>query len=356
MPKRILLSIFGCCLTGAAIVCVLYFLSDTLIHHHNNFIRQFPPHTILEGDTLDIQFNSYYIAGGTSHHLYLGNYTAPLYVLQMNSALADTQHFLIKVKNIEHTKFRSLKLKVDSPNFYLADGTVPVVYSGKVNQWQGGRHFYDSVFFIESTPIGPATFAIKGISSATKEHELGKVGNHTPHLVLHPEVLEKQIDGRFCVDGALHFDKETNRLVYLYFYRNQYSVMDTNLNLLYRGNTIDTMHKAKLKIAAITSDNSENLAAPPFIVNKYSCVAGDLLLVNSNLLAKNEDPEIFARTSVIDVYSLKNRTYKFSFYIPDFRGKKLKGFRIFGKRLFVLFDHFILSYPLQAYYFSGSGL
>jgi hypothetical protein len=158
------------------------------------------------------------------------------------------------------------------------------------------------------------------------------------------------------VDGTLHFDKETNRLIYLYFYRNQYSVMDTNLNLLYRGNTIDTVSRAKLKIAAIASDNSENLAAPPVFVNKYSCIAGDLLLLNSNLLSKNEDPEIFAKTSVIDVYSLKDRSYKFSFYIPDYRGKKLRGFRVFGKRLFVLFDHYVLSYPLQPYYFSGSNL
>jgi len=151
----------------------------------------------------------------------------------------------------------------------------------------------------------------------TNESMLGKLTPDSLRAKFHPEILEKQIDGVFCVDGTMRFSKEIDRLVYTYRYRNQFIVMDTNLNVVARINTIDTTSKAKIKIATIKSTNSRTLASPPFVVNNQTSVYKQWLFVNSSLLALNDDPDTFNTTSIIDVYDIVNAKYLFSFYIGN---------------------------------------
>jgi hypothetical protein len=126
--------------------------------------------------------------------------------------------------------------------------------------------------------------------------------------------------------------------------------MDTNLNLQYRGKTIDTVSKAKIKVARVSSDNSLTMAAPPLTVNANSCVSHNWLFVHSNLQAKNENAEMFNAASVIDVYNLNNGVYKCSFYIPDYGNKKIRDFWVSGNNLFALNDHYLTTYSLNLKY------
>ena len=45
-------------------------------------------------------------------------------------------------------------------------------------------------------------------------------------------ILEKQIDGVFDVDGILTYSTEPNLLSYVYYYRNEYIIMDSDLTVL----------------------------------------------------------------------------------------------------------------------------
>jgi hypothetical protein len=53
--------------------------------------------------------------------------------------------------------------------------------------------------------------------------------NQNPKVSLNHELLEKQVDGVFDTDGQLLRDDITGELVYIYFYRNEFMVMDSNL-------------------------------------------------------------------------------------------------------------------------------
>jgi hypothetical protein len=55
---------------------------------------------------------------------------------------------------------------------------------------------------------------------------------------------------------------------------------------------------------------------------------------------------------VVDVYDLLDRTYKFSFYIPSYNGKKMHDFKVDGNRLIVLIDRMIIVYQLPQLFFA----
>jgi hypothetical protein len=238
-------------------------------------------------------------------------------------------------------------LKVDSPDFYFADGNIPIVFTGKTNDWIGHRFGYDSAYFTDFVPLDTGSFVIRALDSRTQEYELGKMDNGFPHVQLFSNLLEKQVDGRFCVDGMMNFDKETASLVYVYYYRNQYLVMNDELHLLFRGRTIDTIRKAHIKVGEVSSNNSRTMAAPPLVVNKKSCVSDNRLFVNSGLLASNEDKETFDKASVVDVYTYWNGEYNYSFYVFDYKEYKMRDFRVIEDRVITLFDHFIFTYRLE---------
>lgn len=321
-------------------------------HQHNSFVREFPSEPIKLLGSLDVEYNSYYIAGATSKKIYFGNHTGVRHLLVSDLNLTDTQHVQINLEGIEDIEFRTIKVRVDSPYFYFSDGTVPVVFRGVLGNWKARRYTNDNAaYFMESVPISASSFAITTTSRKSKEFELGKTMSAPPYLIMAPEILEKQIDGKFCVDGMMHYSHDLNWLVYIYYYRNQFICADSNFNVVYRGSTIDTISQAKIKISEIKSEKSVTLSAPPLLVNRRSSVSGNLLFINSNLLSKNEDIVTFDGASVIDVYNLENGQYLYSFYLPDQSGQKMREFQVFGNMLIAKYDHHIHRYELNSEYF-----
>jgi hypothetical protein len=100
-------------------------------------------------------------------------------------------------------------------------------------------------------------------------------------------------------------------------------------------------------LGEIRSESSITMSKPPLFVNYYSCIANGSLFVQSALMANNEDKSVFNRNSVVDVYEVKDGHYRFSFYIPDFQGNKVKSFRVFGDNLFIIYDHYISAYRIS---------
>jgi hypothetical protein len=289
MKRRTALLIVFCVFFCTATVFALFVLSHNLNSVYNSFVRNFPPGTITNEKIFDIKYNSYYISGATNSDIYLGNLTAPLHLLTINKNLTDTQYVKLTVENLEKDYLKSSTLRIDSPNFYIIDGTLPGIFKGELGSWKARKFMYDSVFFTESIPMGAKSIAIRALDARSREYELGKLQADTPHVKLMTNLLEKQVDGIFCTDGILHYNKKAKSFAYVYYYRNQFILMDTSLNLLYRGKTIDTISHAQIKVAKIKSENSMNMAAPPLVVNKQSAVSGNWLFINSNVKAKHED-------------------------------------------------------------------
>lgn len=351
MSRKIVIWIIVCITLSAAVVVTLFALSGILKDKRNSFLREFPPHPVLDIDTIDLKYNSYYIAGGTSHTVYLGNHKAPLHLLVCDIITCASQAVQFDVEGIKQQKFWSLRVQVDSPNFYLYDGAVPIIYRGAVGTWKATKYLRDSTFFQEISALSSSSMLVRSLSGSTGENILGKLTVSSPYQNFTDKILEKQLDGVFCTDGMLRIDR-SGRVIYTYHYRNQFIVLDTSLNLLYRGNTIDTTTRVKITTATIESSGTKTLSSPPFMVNLRSYASGDRLFVNSNLLAKNEHKLAFESQGVIDVYSLADGKYHFSFNIYDFPDQgRLTDFAVFGNRMFVLFGTVMVVYEMLPEYF-----
>jgi hypothetical protein len=330
-----------CLLTSAGLVVLLAAVSSDMRGRQGSFLRVFPPHPIAAGDVFDLGYPSYYLAGGTEHHVYLANYTSPLHLVVVRVGQRDTQHVALEIKGIENEKFWSLRVTVDSPYYYLTDGTVPVMYRGRVSDWVGERVGYDRAYFQDLVPIAPGSFFIRALDKRDRVNVLGKMGVTAAHVEMKSGLLQQQVDGIFCTDGMMHFNREHNRLLYLYRYRNEMLTLDTNLSVVGRHHTIDTTTRAAIEVRADEAGVTR-FASPMRVVNQHSSTTGNLLLVHSKLVARNEHPKVQQRAGVIDVYVVDDGAYRFSFYVHDYQGReKMKMFLASGNKLYVLYERHV---------------
>lgn len=355
MAKRMLIILSCCFVFAIALVMILYLSTHKIVHERSSFLRVYQKHTAVESSEMDLKYNSYYIAGITADHIYLGNVTNPLHLLITNHTLTDSQHVKLRISNLEKlTISKSSTIKISPPYFYIADGHKPGVYRGRLGEWVAEPFNYDSnAYFTRLIPISFSSFAIRTNEAKNLNHILGKVQQGMPHIKLKHGLLQKQIDGVFCTDGMLQYNSEMKRLIYTYYYRNEYIVYDTSLNLDYRGHTIDTFSRAQVTIGHISSANRNKLIGSKFI-NLLSSTSGRYLFIGSNLMAKNDVKDWLLRQLIIDVYDLTNNKYQFSFTIPHYeKDNRAREFMIFDtKSLFALYDRHIIKYDLQPRYFS----
>jgi uncharacterized membrane protein YphA (DoxX/SURF4 family) len=328
---------------GAAIVTLLFLLSENIIQHRNNFVRRLPEQFSKDHD-IDLGFNSYYFAGAVNGKVYLGNVTAPLLLTEVDTTLKSKKEIVIKLSSIDFS-FRSLNIQVYSNYFFASDGTVPVIFRGRTGTWKAVQQ--QAIKRAFSNPV-----FTDSVSTAFRTHKANYesvLGRHTSlnGIQLNPTLLQKQIDGIFDTDGILNYDPYTDQLVYLYYYRNQYIVADSKLKFLHRGNTIDTISKAQIKVAFNKDRNEKKLSAPPLTVNKNAYLYNGLLFVNSALMGKYETEKMWSQASIVDVYDVNNRSYVVSFYVYNIDGKRLSHFAVQGTHFYGLVGTHLVSYSLS---------
>src|SRR5690606_11253092 len=272
---------------GVGVVWILYISSERIMQKDNPFIRSFPPHIVEYEKQIDLKFNSYYFAGNDEGKIYLGNNTAPLHVLAIDTALNNIQEIKIQPEK-SNFRFRSDQLRVTPPYFYLLDGSVPCIYGGKITDWKAKLKLESSPYFTIAEPIDSNAFGFRSNLAESGENVLGvlEFGN-PPKIKLSPELLQKQIkgDGIFDTDGTLIYNNVLSQIIYLYRYRNQFIVADKKTSLIYRGNTIDTISHAHIKFARLGEERM--MSAPPLSVNNSGTAYNNLLFVNSALRGKH---------------------------------------------------------------------
>jgi uncharacterized membrane protein YphA (DoxX/SURF4 family) len=313
----------------------LFLSSEHIIKKENSFIRRFLPHPLSEEKTLDLGFDSYYFAGMAGKNIYLGNVTTPLVLTSVDTLLSSKTAFRVHPDNTDH-QFRNIQITVQSPYYYVFDGNVPVIYRGELGDSNTYTISIDDCYFSQLQVIDSVSFAFRARSSLTGSQVLGILRlNSEPRVSLNHELLEKQVDGMFDTDGQLLRDDPSEELIYIYAYRNEILVIDRELNLLRRLQTIDTTSRAQVTVLSL-SDGSHVLAAPPLQVNKASYVHNGILFNQSALMGKYELREVWKQASVIDMYHTDKQGYPGSFYIYH-RGKgKMSRMLVTDTHLYVL--------------------
>jgi hypothetical protein len=143
----------------------------------------------------------------------------------------------------------------------------------------------------------------------------------------------------------MQIDNKSNRLVYMYYYRNQFICLDTNLRVIYRSKTLDTNSRSKIEVRMV--HEQKILASPPVLVNKFICISGKSILICSALCSDNEDQEIFKNNSVTDVYDSRDGRYRFSFYLPKIHNNKISSLALQGNQLFTIQGNSLVRYDLD---------
>jgi len=236
------------------------------------------------------------------------------------------------------------EILIDSPYLYVQIGSEGYFQRRTL---QSSR--LDSVYrglpgFTAIQPISDRTAVLRTVDMNQRKSVFVK-SSRLDHEI---DILEKQVDGILCTDGFLQYSKEYYRLIYTYRYRNQFISLDTNLNVLLKGKTIDTTSLAKISVAEV--DGKITMSKPPFVVNKGTWVDGAYLFVHSNLVAKNESADKFVKRSVIDVYSIIDGSYRFSFYIDHINGSRMQNFRVRDGLLVATFPGYIARYDIPKKY------
>ncbi len=340
--------ITGSSFFGIASLVLLFQWSEQLIQYGNTFTRRMPPHAAQLEKQFDLKVNSYYFAGSFEGKIYLGNSTAPLLVTEIDTALNRIQTYKI-VPNDTRLPFQAPAIRVFKKHFFLFEGNVPYIFSGTTTDWKAVLQVRRGSYFSYLEPIDENRMAVRFIAPRTGQSILGTIHLSDQKESQSESLLERQLDGIFDVDGSLHFDEKTQRIVYVYRYRNQYIGVTNQLQLAYRGITIDTISTVQIQLAEIKSKQINTFSAPPLLVNKRSTVHDGLLFVQSMLPGTYERAALWKTASVIDVYDLKNRTYQASFPIYNIGSHKMHGFMVNGNSVYVLIDNQIVRYRLLSH-------
>ncbi|HEU4554277.1 MAG TPA: hypothetical protein VFS25_15635 [Chitinophaga sp.] len=252
-----------CVAACLALVLILYAFADKPNDQRNGFNRKPLPQAALQ-HSLELKYPAYYIAGYAGQHIYLGNYSASLHLLAVNENLKDTQFLTLKMPPGERYAWKLARVMVDSPAVYMAEGNTPALYRGKLDDMRMSRFLPQSCFFNMLQNISPTTFISRSVyadSLGNKRNILAKIKTDTPYVKLGKDILTRQVDGIFCTDGTLDYDKQTGKLVYVYHYRNEFVTLDTNLHVIYTGHTLDTNTRAKIRVANMSTGISKFSAA-----------------------------------------------------------------------------------------------
>jgi len=136
------------------------------------------------------------------------------------------------------------------------------------------------------------------------------------------------------VDDGM-FQKYGSDLVYINYYNNKISVLDSSLTHEKYYHTIDTI-TSKPKTVTIKNGSIRKFLNAPRYVNQLSQISDGLLFVNSYVKSENY---LSKDIDVIDIYDIKNKfSYKGSLFLKRIDNNRISDFLVSNKKL-------ILQYP-----------
>lgn len=334
-------------LLGIVTVVVLFVSSEKIMHSENPFQRIYPPHPAEFLNSIDLSFNSYYLAGYSGNRIYLGNYTTPSQIMSLDINLKDQRMHKILFEP-GRIPFKIIRSYVRGNYFYLLDGSVPKIFRGNLNSWKINTELLGSPYFSKAIPIDSNTVVVRTNKNHKFENVLGILNSgQVPKFQYLEKLLQAQNDGIFDTDGTLLYSEDSQKIVYLYFYRNEFLVADKNGLLEYRGNTIDTIKRAKIKVASLKNGTEYAISSPFFVVNSTGSVFRNLLFVHSTVKGKLENEKFWEKSFVIDVYDLSKKNYLFSFPIYHIKEGKLNSFVINKTRIYALIGNELAMYEIK---------
>ncbi|PYF74565.1 hypothetical protein B0O44_10310 [Pedobacter nutrimenti] len=335
-----------------SIVIILVFLFSDENNAKNGFERNIKALDFSVIKTIDLPSKSLLFSQNFGDSYYLQDYSNPVFLFSIDNNLSKLRSVnlklpLLNIKNGGNIAFIDTSIYVtDGLNnvldiYYL--GTARNKHTRLTNKWLD-----------QLNPLSPRTLVAREvvIQNNAPKRRITKIEISKPHLSTIFE-LDEKADEYFSNDGLLKYDKSSSKLIYTHFYKGEFLCLDTNLQIIYRGKTIDTIRTAKMKLARTIKEEGQKVntkvtqANPPKIVNRNYTISKGFIFIMSGLKSDNEDYYGFRNNQIIDVYKLSTGKYIYSFYLPKYKGYKLRDIRITGVKILGLYDKVLVIYTLK---------
>jgi len=165
--------------------------------------------------------------------------------------------------------------------------------------------------------------------------------------------LEKKVnflvvlgDGGIGTDGMLKADKQNNIFAYCYYYSNRFFIFDSALSNVKQFKTIDSYDKFQVKTGDVDNNSYTNIG-PAVFVNSCIAIGNELVYINSEARAKNENQSTLRDSTVIDVYNIKNGQYLSSFYLPRINNERMSDLQVVGDKLIAAYSNTIITASIK---------
>ena len=229
-------------------VLLLVMISGNIISQNNGFNRKFFNLTVQPLYHSGIKKKVRAICVIQKNYIYFETAT-PALIIQTDSTLSNTHllKFDLPDKEMVQTLFTTF---IDSANCYVMAGNVPEVIQINILTRSYRAFRLPNNLFSESVLLGNDDYVFRMYEkiSGRWEQIFIKANPVKNTVTKETNISEKRGDAGFSTDGNLIFDESTRRLIYVEYYCNQFTCMDTSLHLLYKANTIDTGKHTTVKV------------------------------------------------------------------------------------------------------------
>jgi len=280
-------------------------------------------------------------AGFTNHHLYFKTKN-PAKVYITDSDLQNDNYIELNIP-INRKIASRFSCIVDSPAVYVLAGNLPGILKTQPGDSCKSYQFPNAIF-TRTALISPNSFALRMFEGT--DQIFAKGNPSTGELLKEKNISEKNKDAGISTDGALFYDRQSNLLAFVQYYKNEIICLDTNLNFVKKIKTIDINSRSSIKAAEIKKEGVITSLTPKRLLNASASIHNGLLFINSKIKGDNETKEAFTNNFSIDIYDIKNSLYKGSFYIPVYKNDQMTNFLITANSIVVIYKKYLVTYKL----------
>lgn len=320
---------------------------------NNGFERKFIGKNLELINVIDLPLGHLNFVAPLRNNIILKDYKNPKFLYLIDSKNAKFDKIPINLPANFNLKSRYFNLDASGDNVFVSNAFGE---SALIRNHQTLPFKIENLAFDQVVVLSPRSVIVRSVNQKGKifQRFLHKIQLSKEGTITKTFELVAQIDGFFCNDGWLNYDDEQGKVVYTYFYRGNFLSLDTNLNLIYTGKTIDTVKYAKIKVSELNSKSTNGnykksikQAKPPEFINKISALDLDKVYILSALKADNENYFKFLKNQVVDVYSIGNGQYMYSFYIPNYKGLKPYEIQVKTNSITAIYNNYLVNFNLN---------
>lgn len=337
--KRVLYLSFLILILSSGITVSITKLSEEKIKYNNELVRKFLHRPLKDPVSYQLDYNSYYIAGILEDSIYLGNTTAPRHILALPMDLKGSVQHLITIPDSLKADYQIARITVSDSVFFLTDGVSGIIQKGNTDDWTINESYTLDIPFTAFVPQSKQRAVLRVYDMLNKETTLAEYDLKTRSLHIQSGILDTKIDGLFDTDGQLLFDADTDKVLYVYFYRNNYLLADYNLEHAVYNKTIDTIKQVNLEFGYLEGGRQMKLAKTYKKVNQTAAAGNGYVMIKSKNLGRFDVAEMLEQASLIDVYDTAKNSYEFSFYFYNENREEVRNFYLYKDKIIGLTEN-----------------